>query len=79
MLRFPLTFTFKIIAIAPQLTVVDSAGEEVCYIRQKAFKLRESVTVFRNSSQQQIVGKIEADRIIDWSARYTFHDAEGQA
>jgi hypothetical protein len=79
MLRFPLTFTFKIIAIAPQLTVVDASGEEVCYIRQKAFKLRESVTVFRNSAQQDVIGKIEADRIIDWGARYTFHDAEGHA
>ncbi|MDB6172757.1 MAG: hypothetical protein JWL59_2068 [Chthoniobacteraceae bacterium] len=78
MLRFPLDFRFRLLTLAPQITVTDSAGSEVCYIKQKAFKLRESVTVFRDSTQGAILGKIEADRIIDWSARYTFQDAEGQ-
>ncbi len=78
MLRFPLDFRFKILTLAPQITVTDSTGSEVCYIRQKAFKLRESVTVFRDSTQGAILGKIEADRIIDWSARYTFQDPDGQ-
>ncbi|MES2569547.1 MAG: hypothetical protein V4710_05775 [Verrucomicrobiota bacterium] len=78
MMRFPLDFRFRLFTIAPQITVTDSAGSEVCYIKQKAFKLRESVTLYRDSSQSTLLGKIEADRIIDWSARYTFHDADGK-
>lgn len=78
MLTFPLDFRFKILVIAPQITVTDAAGAEVCYIQQKAFKLRESVTVYRDSRKAAVLGKIEADRIIDWSARYTFYDPEGQ-
>ncbi len=77
-MRFPLDFRFRLFTIAPQITVTDSAGSEVCYIKQKAFKLRESVTLYRDSSQSTLLGKIEADRIIDWSARYTFHDADGK-
>jgi uncharacterized protein YxjI len=75
---FPLTFKFRLVAIAPQLSVTDSTGAEVCYVKQKAFKLRESVSVFRDASQKTLIAKIEADRIIDWSARYIFHDADGR-
>lgn len=78
MFHFPLTFKFRLFTIGQQVTVTDSNGQVVCYIKQKAFRLRESVTVFRDTSQQQIVGKIEANRIIDWSARYTFTDADGR-
>ncbi|MDQ3624863.1 MAG: hypothetical protein M3463_20675 [Verrucomicrobiota bacterium] len=78
MLPFPLDFRFRILTIAPQVTVTDAAGAQVCYIQQKAFKLRESVTVYRDSRKAAVLGKIEADRIIDWSARYTFYDPEGQ-
>ncbi len=77
MISFPLDFCFKLLTISPQVAVTDPSGAEVCYVKQKAFKLRESVTVFRDSSKTAILGKIEADRIIDWSARYTFSDADG--
>ncbi len=74
---FPLDFRFRHFTISRQVAVTDAGGAEVCFIKQKAFKLRESVTVFRDSKQATVLGKIEADRIIDWSARYTFSDAEG--
>ncbi len=79
MLRFPLQLRFKLLSLAPSVYVLDEAGEEVCFIRQKLFRLRESITVYRDSSKQSSIGSIEADRIIDWSARYTFLDADGKA
>ena len=78
MLRFPLTLRFRHFTISPQLRVTDAGDQEVCFVKQKAFRLKESVTVFRDSSQSHVLGKIEADRIIDWSARYTFTDPEGR-
>ena len=77
MISFPLDFRFRLLTISPQVAVTDPSGAEVCYIKQKAFRLRESVTVFRDSKQAAVLGKIEADRIFDWSARYTFSDAQG--
>ncbi|HEX8295952.1 MAG TPA: hypothetical protein VF593_06600 [Chthoniobacteraceae bacterium] len=78
MFRFPLEFHFPFFRIAPTIVVTDSSGAEVCFVRQKLFRLKEAVTVHRDSSQQTVLGTIKADRIIDWSARYTFSDAEGQ-
>jgi uncharacterized protein YxjI len=78
MFQFPLAFRFRNFTLGEQIVVTDAADREVCYIKQKAFRLRESVTVFRDQSEQQIVGKIESDRILDWSARYIFFDAEGR-
>lgn len=78
MLRFPLQLRFKLLALAPSVYVIDESGAEICFIRQKLFRLRESITVYRDSSKSATLGSIEADSIIDWSARYTFSDAEGR-
>jgi len=47
-------------------------------VKQKLFRLREKVEVHTDSSRQQLLCTIEADRIIDWSAKYTFRDASGR-
>lgn len=78
-MNFPLTFRFKIVALAPQIFVEDADGNTVCYVKQKLFKLREKIEVFQDSSKQALLATINADRIIDWSARYHFTAAGGQA
>jgi hypothetical protein len=77
-MNYPLTFRFKLIALSPQIYVEDAAGNQVCYVKQKILRLREKVEVFTNDSRTQLLATIEADRIIDWSARYTFRDAQGR-
>jgi hypothetical protein len=76
-MNFPLSLSFKFFALSPQIFVNDAAGGPVCYVKQKLFRLREKIELFRDSSQSQQVATIEADRIIDWSAKYTFKDAQG--
>jgi uncharacterized protein YxjI len=76
-MNFPLDFTFKVVALAPQFSVTDSTGAELCYVRQKIFKLRENIQVFKDSSQSQLLSQIQADRIFDFSAAYSFIDPEG--
>lgn len=41
MLNYPLTMSFKIVAINPQVTVTDTSGQVVAYVKQKAFRLKE--------------------------------------
>jgi len=77
-LQYPLTLTFKIAALAPQIYVRDAAGREILYVKQKLLKLKEKVRVFSDSSQTQQLYEINADRILDWSARYTFTDVPGR-
>jgi uncharacterized protein YxjI len=75
--NYPLQLSFKILAIAKQLSVVDSTGRLVFYVKQKAFKLKEAVTVFADEAQTQALFTINADRVLDFSARYHFTDTQG--
>lgn len=76
-MNYPLTLRFKIVALAPQIFVEDAGGQSVCYIRQKMLKLREQVEVFTDRTRSQKLAHIQANKVIDWSARYTFTDAQG--
>ena len=77
-LRFPLNFTFKIFTPSNDFTVFDAQGEEVAYTRQKIFKIKESIEIFRNGSRNERLYTIDADRIIDFNANYTVRDAAGR-
>ncbi len=76
-MNYPLQLTFKTFSIAPQISVKDADGREICYIKQKLFKLKEHVRVFTDSSMSTVLAEINADKIIDFSATYTFSDASG--
>lgn len=78
-MNFPLTFRFKLIAITPQIYVTDAAGNSVFYVKQKMFRLREKIDVYRDSDANELCVKIEADRMIDWSAKYSFMKVDGTA
>lgn len=69
-MNYPLNLSFKIVAIAPQISVTDAAGNLVMYVKQKAFKLKEAVTVFADAGQTQPLYSINADRVLDFSASY---------
>lgn len=77
-MQYPVTFRFKLIALAPQIYVTDASGQTICYVKQKLLRLREKVEVFTDDSRQHLLATIEADRMLDWSARYTFRSASGQ-
>ena len=78
-MNYPLQLTFKTFALAQQLSVKDASGTLVCYVKQKAFKLKEDVTVFADEAQTRPLHHIRADKMFDFSARYTFTDAQGVA
>jgi hypothetical protein len=77
-MNYPLTFTFKLLALSPQIYVTDANGSTLCYVKQKLFRMREKVEVFTDDTMKTLLATIEADRIIDWSARYTFKSPTGQ-
>lgn len=76
-MNYPLQMNFKILGIAPQIFVTDANGSSVFYVRQKLFKLKEAVRVYRDKSREDLQYEIKADRILDFSAKYTFTDQNG--
>jgi len=77
-LNYPLTIKFKLAVINPQFSVVDAGGLPVAFVKQKAFKLKEDITVFRGEAQTDLQFKIKADRWLDYNASYSFTDANGK-
>lgn len=73
-LKFPLHFSFKILTPSNDFSVFDADNREVAYTRQKIFKIKEAIQVYQNSNRQNLLYTINADRIIDFNASYTFRD-----
>ena len=75
-LQFPIRFVFKIGTFSNDFTATDANGNTVAYVRQKLFKFKEAVSVYKDESRTQVNYKINADRWLDFSAAYSFHDAQ---
>lgn len=76
-MEFPLQLVFKFFALAPQFYVRHSSGQTLLYVRQKMFRLKEAIHVYADESKQQELFTIAADRVIDFSAKYTFRKTGG--
>lgn len=76
--QYPLQLTFKFWSLAPTISITDREGRLILYVRQKLFRLKEVIEVFRDEQRAQTLYTIKADRIIDFSARYNFANPQGQ-
>jgi hypothetical protein len=76
-MNYPLQLSFEILSVARKLSVTDAAGNLSFFVKQKMFKLKESVTVFADVDQKLPLYELKADRVIDFSASYHFADARG--
>jgi hypothetical protein len=75
-LQYPLQLNFKLIALAPRIRMHDAAGNEVFYVHQRTFKLKEDVRVYADESKSRELYQIRADRIIDFSAKYHIYTSD---
>jgi uncharacterized protein YxjI len=69
---YPLKLRFRLIALAPRISISDNKGQEIFYIEQKVFALREAVKVFNNSKEKTLLYTMKADQILDFGAKYYF-------
>lgn len=76
---YPLTLTFKFLTISSYIRVVDATGRLVGYVKQRAFRLREDVTIFADEAQTQPIYHIKANKIIDIGATYAISSADGRS
>jgi hypothetical protein len=76
-MNYPLQLSFKVVALSQKMRVTDATGALVCFVKQKAFKLKEDVTVFADEAMTEPLYKINADRVFDWSAKYHFRNPDG--
>jgi len=77
--QYPISMSFKIVALAPQIYVRDASGQNLMYVKQKLFKFKEQVHVFSDDSKANELYQINADRVIDFSAKYHFTKGAAQS
>ena len=76
-LNYPLDFKFKITTLASDFNITDRNGKHIAYVRQKMFKLKEDVVVFRDEEKSAELFRIKADRWLDFNASYSITGADG--
>ena len=76
-MNYPLQLSFKVLAIGRKLSVTDATGNLSFFVKQKMFKLKESITVFADADQKLPLYELAADRVIDFNASYHFKDTRG--
>lgn len=76
-MQYPFQLKFKLLTFGQRITATDATGKMLMFIKQKMFKLREKVEIYSDESQSQLLFRIEADRVIDFSANYSFTDMNG--
>jgi uncharacterized protein YxjI len=77
-MSYPLTLRFKILAVARQLSVFGADQRLLMYAKQKAFRLKEAITIFADEQQTRPLYQVAADRVIDFAATYNISDANGE-
>lgn len=75
-MNYPINFSFKLLALSSQITITDGGGNLLGYAKQKKFKLKEDIRIFTDASQTTEIYSIKADKIIDFSAKYSIFDSQ---
>ncbi len=73
---YPLQLSFKLLAIARQVSVRDAGNNLICYVKQKAFKLKEDIRIYGDEDQREELLTIKARSWLDFAAAYDVVDAK---
>lgn len=76
-LHYPVTATFSVLSIGQTVRIADALGQQLLYVKQKAFRLRSEVTVYADDTQAETVYRINGDRMMG-SIRYAISGPDGR-
>lgn len=74
-MQYPLDLSFKLLTFGQRITATDASGNLLLFVKQKMFKLKEKVEVYSDTDQNNLIFRIGADRVLDFSANYSITDA----
>ena len=78
-MQYPLKLSFKLFTLGQRITATDASGNLLLFVKQKMFKLKEKVEVYSDESRENLIFRIGADRMLDFSANYSITDAAGNS
>lgn len=75
--KLPSKLVFKLVAFVTQVFAYDEAGQEMLYVYQRYFKIKEKIDIYNNHENKQKLYEVNADRIIDFSPIFSITDTNG--
>ena len=78
MYQYPLNFLFKITTVSNDFTATDASGKTIFFVREKLFKLRDHINVYRDESKKEILYDLVSNKIIDFQQTFTITNAQKQ-
>jgi hypothetical protein len=67
---YPLTATFKLLSLSPEIQVRNAQNEMLLQVKQKLLTLREATTVFADEAKTTPLYQMKADRVIGFGATH---------
>ena len=68
----------KVFDISPKFLFYDLQGQQIGFLKQKLFKLREDIRLYADETMAQELLTIRARKILDWSSAYDVTDSLSQ-
>jgi uncharacterized protein YxjI len=78
-MQYPIDLRFKLFSLTNSIVAKDASGKELLFVRQQLLRLKEAVDVYSDSSRTKQLFHIRADRILDFTANYSFTATDGMA
>ena len=75
--NYPVTATFSLLSIGQTVRIADATGNEILFVKQKAFRLKTDVVVYTDDTQMQPVYRIRGDRMMG-SVKYQVTYPDGR-
>jgi uncharacterized protein YxjI len=69
----------QVFALTGKLRFYSPQGEQVLFVEQKMFRLKEDIRIYNDDQKSQEVLLIKARQIVDWAAAYDVLDAASGA
>ncbi|QDV65771.1 hypothetical protein Mal65_49440 [Crateriforma conspicua] len=76
-MQYPIELSFKLLTFGQRISATDASGKLLMFVKQKMFRFKEQVEIFSDQQQTHLLFRIDADRMIDFSANYHFTDPQG--
>lgn len=76
---YPLSIRFRLLSITSRIDAKDASGRPVLFLKQKGFRFREDIDVWRDDSKSERLYRLKADRVIDFGATYHITGPTGDA
>lgn len=77
-IKYPLHFLFKVTTLSNDFTVKDATGQTFFYVREKMFKLRDHVKVYRDESKREVLYDFVSNKLIDFQQTFTITNQNNQ-